>query len=123
MTVAQVIIDTDNKKPNQYSPEDKVKWLSELDGMVKRQVIDTHEGYDTVVFSPYDVDTDMDKKLLISEPYTSLYALYLFMQIDFLNAEYTRYNNSAAMFNSSYQQFVSDYNRTHKPLNTIKITL
>ena len=43
MTIIEAINRLDKIKPNGYDQSDKVTWLSELDGMVKQTVIDTHE--------------------------------------------------------------------------------
>ena len=44
MTIIGAITRVDTVKPNTYSQMDKVKWLSELDGIIKAEIIDTHEG-------------------------------------------------------------------------------
>ena len=46
MTIKECIDLVDNVKPNQYSIEDKVEWLSYLDGTIINDVLKTHEGYD-----------------------------------------------------------------------------
>lgn len=46
MTIAEVISKVDELKPNTYTTEDKVEWLSNLDSRVKSQIIDAHEGTD-----------------------------------------------------------------------------
>lgn len=43
MTIIEAINRLDKIKPNGYDQSDKVTWLSELDGMVKQTVTDTHE--------------------------------------------------------------------------------
>ena len=44
MTIIEAINRLDKIKPNGYGQEDKIEWLSEIDGMVKQTVTDTHEG-------------------------------------------------------------------------------
>jgi hypothetical protein len=46
MTIIEAIHAIDSIKPNGYSQSDKVRWLSMLDGLVKAEIIDTHEGAD-----------------------------------------------------------------------------
>ena len=43
---------------------------------------------------------------------------WLECQIDYANAEFGKYNNSAAMFQAEYDAFANWYNRTHKPKGT-----
>ena len=115
MTIIEAINYIDVLKPNTYSQTEKVRWLSRLDGRVKKEIIDTHEVGEDVVFSEYTDETPLDTVLLIPHPYDEVYALWLEAQIDYANAEYARYNNSISMFNTSYAAFENYYNRNHMP--------
>ena len=64
MTIAQVITRLDELKHNTYSQSQKIAWLSKVDSMVKRHIIDTHEGGEKVSFTGYDDDTDLQTQLL-----------------------------------------------------------
>ena len=115
MTIIELITDVDALKPNGYEQDYKVQWLSQVDGRVKQDIIDTHEGGENVSFSGYDDTTPLDTKLLVPKPYDELYRYWLEAQIDYANGEYTKYNNSMAMFNEAYSAFERYYNRTHMP--------
>ena len=117
MTIIEAITRVDAIKPNTYSQIDKVKWLSELDGIIKAEIIDTHEGGENVAFSGYTEYTDLDTKLLVPAPYDEVYIRYLEMQIDYANNEYGKYNNSMVMYNSVYTAFEKYYNREHMPIS------
>lgn len=125
MTIGEAIFQTDTLKPNQYSPADKIKWLSEIDGIVKNEIIDTHEGRELITFTPYADDTSLETVLLVPEPYSNVYVLYLFTKIDFNNAEFTRFNNSVIMYNVAYENYAKYYNRKYMPLqkNSISISI
>ena len=43
MTISEAINKIDSLKPNGYSQTDKISWLSLADGMIKNNIIDTHE--------------------------------------------------------------------------------
>ena len=116
MKIIDAISKVDALKPNVYSQNDKVEWLSALDGMIKRNVIDSHEGWEEVTFDGYDEETAMDTELLVGAPFDEIYVVWLESKIDYTNAEYIRYNNSITRFNDTYQNFQNDYNRTHMPL-------
>lgn len=116
MTISEAIVRTDSLKPNAYGNTEKIEWLSRLDGMVKRLIIDKHEGSEDVIFSGYDVDTDTDTQLLVSEPFDDIYLRWLEAQIDYANAEYRKYNNTIMQFNSAYEAFAGYYTRTHMPV-------
>lgn len=121
MTIIEAIQAVDELKPNNYSEVEKIKWLSKLDGIVKREVIDTHEDGDDVTFTVYDENTPVDTVLIVSAPYDDIYLHWLESRIDYYNAEYDKYNNSTTMFNTAYASFMSAYNREHMPKgNSIK---
>lgn len=44
MTIIEAIQAVDSLKPNNYSELEKIQWLSELDGTIKAEIIDTHES-------------------------------------------------------------------------------
>lgn len=122
MKIENALQQCDDLKPNMFSPGDKILWLSILDGIIKKEIIDTHEGYDDIVFNGYDDNTPLDTELLVPEPYSDVYIKWLFSQIDFNNAEFDRYNNSMMMYNTAYVQYANWYNRTHMPLQSNKVS-
>lgn len=119
MTVFEAIARLDVIKPNGYTDVDKIRWLSDLDGRIKTEIIDTHEGGDEIPFEGYTRDTDIaNVNLLVSAPYDDIYIKYLEAQIDYANAEFGRYNNSIVAFNSSFAAYERYYNRHHMPNET-----
>lgn len=120
MTVAQAIDRTDRLKPNSYAYADKLVWLSQLDGTIKREMIDTHEGGTAAEFVPYTADNDPERVLLAEAPYDEMYIHYLSSQIDYFNGEYDRFNNSNAMFESAFSAFRNAFNREHSAKETKK---
>jgi hypothetical protein len=115
MKLIQAIRALDQLKPNTYSREEKVAFLSRLDAMVKTHIIDTHEGGEDVTFTGYDNTTDDMTDLLVPEPYDEIYLRWLEAQIDYYNGEYGKYNNAIDMFNTAYEGYQNYYNRTHMP--------
>lgn len=116
MTIIEAIEKIDTLMPNTYTKEEKISWLSTIEGMIKRNIIDTHEGAENVDFEGYDEDTDLDTEMIVQAPYTDLYVLWLEAMIDYTNGEFTKYNNVIIRYNDMYQAFANDYNRTHMPL-------
>lgn len=115
MKLGEAISRFDSLKNNTYQQEEKIRWISQLDAMVKRQIIDTHEGGEAVAFTGYDGDTELTTQLLMDEPYDAAYIYWLEAQVDYANGEYTRYNNSIEQFNTLWQAYRNDYNATHTP--------
>lgn len=118
MTIKECIDIVDNNKPNSYSIEDKVQWLSFIDEIIINDVLKTHEGYDGRYdcFEGYSADK-LSVPLIVASPYDRLYPAYLKMKIDGENGETARYNNSASLFNSYMMEYRKYYNKTHLPLS------
>lgn len=116
MTISEAIKQIDALKFNTYTQSEKVNWLSVIDGIIKREVIDTHEGGEDIVFEGYNENTPTDTELLAPAPYDDLYIKWLESQIDYTNGEYGKYNNSKLAYNTAYTAFESWYNRQHMPL-------
>ena len=106
-----------------YSREDKIHWLSELDGRIRLEILDAHEGAPTEPFNGYNADTPGDTELLAPWPYEVLYLHYLGAQVDYHNAEYARYNNAMALFANVFAEYADWYNRGQMPMqkNTVRI--
>ena len=113
MTIIEAINKVDELKPNSYTQPDKIRWLSNLDGTIKKEIIDTHEDGEMVIFDGYNSDTSTGTELLVKAPYDELYLYWLESRMDYYNAEYGRYNNTLAMFNAAYSAYESFYNRAH----------
>lgn len=118
MKIIEAIHKLDDLKPNAYSQDDKVKWLSELDAKVKILIIDTHEGGEGVSFTGYNNDTDLHTELLIPEPFDECYLRWMEAQVYYLNDEFGKYNNAMERYNAAWNAYKNHYNRTHMPKGT-----
>lgn len=116
MTINEAIQKIDALKRNTYKQDDKIVWLSRLDAMVKKMIVDTHEGGEGVVFNGYNDKTDRNTQLLIDEPFDDCYLHWMEAQIDYNNGEYVKYNNSIDTFYAVYDEYKNYYNRTHMPI-------
>ena len=115
MTIMDALYRIDELKPNSYSQTEKIKWLSSLDGVIKSEIIDTHEGGEDIAFSGYDENADLTTVLLVPAPYDDIYLKWLEAQIDYHNGELNKYNNSSVAYNDAYDLYQKHYNRTHMP--------
>ena len=116
MRIREAIEMIDRLMPNQYGEEDKVHWLSELDGIADREVFRAHEREEDMgEFTGYPPGVDLDTSLMIPLPDEDIYRWYLEMKICDANGELTKYNNAAAKYNSYWQGFWNAYNQDHMP--------
>lgn len=116
MQIIEAINLIDASKPNTYEQVEKIRWLSNLDLTIKREIIDTHEGGDKVVFDGYTDNTPTDTELLVPAPYDEIYIKWLEAQIDYANGEYNKFNASMSMYNTYLTSFTNYYNRNHMPI-------
>lgn len=116
MTILEAINRVDTIKPNSYTQTEKVDWLSTLDGIIKKEIIDTHEGGEAIVFEGYTSDTSLDTELLVPAPYDDIYIRWLEARIDYANGEYNKYNNSTMAYNATFEKYSRYYNRTNMPI-------
>lgn len=114
MFLAELISLIDETKPNQYTKEQKVRWLSEVEGMVADDILNNYEG-EQIEFESYDYDRDMERELLLPDRFSDVYINYISAKIDFQNMETEQYNNDVAMFEAAMEQFKKYYIRTHMP--------
>ena len=64
MTLKEAINTCDGLRVNDYAEAEKIAWLSNLDGMIKKEIIDCHEGSEQVTFSGYTAETPDNTELL-----------------------------------------------------------
>lgn len=115
MTIIDAINLIDSRKPNVFTRSDKIRWLSQCDYQIQREVVATHEPQPETPFSGYDGDTSDTMELIAPAPYDELYVYWLEAQMDYANAEYARYNNSISQYNNTFAAFANWYNRSHTP--------
>ncbi len=114
MTINDIIETVNTFKINNYDDKDKVKWLSNLDLTIKKELYDLFEEKEADGFTGYGEDTPLDTELLIPEPYgTEVYRHYIEAQINLANKEMNDYNNSMALFNNALSNYRVWYNNTH----------
>lgn len=108
-TVNKIIEHVDSARPNTFSAEDKFAWLSDLDGMVSRVVMQKDEPV------RYEFPKNMDTHLLVPAPWDSIYALYLEAQIALHQGEIEDYNNALLVFDTRFTEFKKAYIRENMP--------
>ena len=113
MKIIDAINQINSLKPNTYSETQKILWLSQLESMVKRLVIDTHEGGEGIPFEGFTEDVDTNTQLLMPAPFDVAYLYWLEAQIHYANEDIDMYNSAIMMFNSAFSEYKADYKRNH----------
>ena len=112
MTVNDAIMAADKLRPNAYAEEEKVGWLSNLDGKIALEVQHRKEAVS------YSYPKDNDTVLQVSEPHSDIYPLYIVSMIDFYNKDTEEYFNSHQMSNAAYNVYAKWYIRNNMPPNS-----
>ena len=99
-TVSQVIARVDAVKPNAFSPEAKMKWLSDLDGKIAADVF--LMGIEEIRLLQYTGEEGLEKELLVTYPHEDIYDLWLQAMIDAANGEYNLYQNTMQIYNEAF---------------------
>ena len=99
LTAGRMLGRVDALLPNQYSREEKMRWLAEAEGFVLREVTE-------------------DYVLTAEAPYDQMYRYYVEAQIHYANGETVRYNNAAAQWNNAFLTYKDYCCRTAAPRRT-----
>ena len=86
MTAREAIDRADNLLPNPIGTEEKLRWLSELEGQLTGQAAEVRR----------------DSALTAEAPYGELYVHWLQAKCLYFLGEYTRYQNAREQFNGLY---------------------
>lgn len=116
MTIIEAINRIDSLKPNSFKQEEKIKWLSTVDDIVKTNIINNYE--EASDFTGYTEATPVTTSLLVPSPFDELYLFWLESKIDYWNGDTAKYNNSTEMYNAAYNAYARYYNRTHTHKST-----
>ena len=87
MKISECIQMIDELRPNAYGDDQKVRWLSSLDGKIQALVL--HTPADEMAH--YSFPEDSERELLAKHPHDGIYPLYLAAMIDFADGEYSKY--------------------------------
>lgn len=120
MTIQEAIDRIDTLKPNKFPARQKVAWLSDLDGMVYREIFLLHEDSPVEEFHGYDQDTSMGTELLVRVPYVDIYQYYMATQMDIANMESGKYAQDMQLYNNAWMTFGDYWTREHMPVQRVK---
>ena len=117
-TIGEVLSYFDNQVPNQYSDEEKIMLLNEIEAQIYNDFILTHKDADEIAFHGFTTDTDINTQMIVDLEYSELYRFWLEKSVHYANGEIDRMNNAMTMFQTYYDNYFSYYNRNHRPVGT-----
>lgn len=104
-------------KLNAFDPVVFLTWINEVEGLVQTEAL-LLETEDLIEYGP---ETDLDTELLVRSPHDKLYRAYLVAMVDFANGEYNRYQNTVAMFNQYFSEYVIWYADKYNPADGMAV--
>ena len=117
MTLQEALDIADEMKPNMMSRPAKIRHLLDLEKTIYEEILLKHEHTPEQEVPPqYDDDTDPGTVLLVPDPYSRLYWLWLMGRIDIQNQEDARFNIDMAHFDNAYTEMSAWWNRTYMPI-------
>ncbi|MBQ9531145.1 MAG: hypothetical protein IJR70_03625 [Eubacterium sp.] len=123
VTLDEVISYFDEQCPNQYSRENKIAWISELDEIIFENIIKNRENPEISTFTPYDSETEGTQELLVPFMFREIYRYFIEKSVAYTNRETIAYNNALQMFEAYYDNYFSWYNRNHKSSDVISFNI
>ena len=111
-TAPEVVEPVDLLCPNQYSQEQKLQWLGELEGRI---CLDVHLMGEKQL---EQVRQSWPGTLLVGWPHSDVYRHWLLAKLHQADGELELYQNRMESFNASYQNYVNWYIRTYDPAHT-----
>ncbi len=111
-TAQEVVEQVDLLCPNQYSQEQKLQWLGELEGRI---CLDVHLMSEQQL---EQIRQSWPGTLLVGWPHSDVYRHWLLAKLHQADGELELYQNRMESFNASYQNYVNWYIRTYDPAHT-----
>lgn len=117
MTLQEALDLTDELKPNMMSRATKIRFLTEIEQKIHREIVMTHwHTREEAVKPEYDEETEPGTELLVPEPYHMVYVFYMMSKIDTLNQEDARYNIDRQQFEHAYLELSDFWTRMRMPV-------
>lgn len=112
-TIKEIIERVDENKPNAFSTKTKMAWLATLEGKIAADVL--LMNIVEIRQLQYKYPDDLESEPLVSFPHEDIYDLWLIARIDYENGEYSKYQNSMALYNEAFENFVMWFASTYEP--------
>ena len=111
MTLSECISYVDGIEPNAYTNEQKIRWVSECEGMIHTEIFLRSPEE----FTPLSYADHAGESLAVKPPHDKLYPRYLQAMIHYANGEYERYAASSALFNAAWGEYLRWFARNYSP--------
>lgn len=108
MTINTCLSFVDGILPNAVPRATKCRWLGELEGRVRVELLGNTPEQQTAP----DETADGDTELSVPFPYDQIYWMYLTALLEYARGDSARYEIGAALFNAAYRNYAKYLVRT-----------
>ena len=121
MNIQEALDMVDKMKPNMMDQGTKIKFLSEIEGLIHHELRLKHVHKPEEHTCPkFDEATDPGTELMVPDPYAMVYVYWVMAKIDLRNLEIDKYNNDNALFASAYNTLSDWWTRTRMPISEVR---
>lgn len=113
MNIREVLATIDQLRPNAYTDAEKIAMLNTIEGRVYTDIFQKAEGFEGE-FIPFEEGQE-ERELAVPAPFTDVYKYYLMAQIDFLNGDSGRYNDTMVLLQNAWDEYAAYYRENNKP--------
>lgn len=114
MTVRECIEFVDDVKPNAFTAEAKLAWVSQIEGRIASEIFLLAPA-ELARFRFTSALADGGKELLVNSPYDDIYIAYLTAKVDSKNGEFNRMSTAAQSFNRLWDEFSAYIGNLYDP--------
>ena len=116
MKLREILSTVDQLRPNAYTDAEKIAMINTIEGRVYTDIFQKAKGFEGE-FIPCEEGQE-ERELAVPVPFTDVYKYYLMAQIDFLNGDSARYNDTLVLFNNVWGEYAAYYRENNKPKQT-----
>jgi len=116
MKVREILAFIMQIRPHAYTDAEMIALLNTIEGRVYTDILQKAEGFEGT-FEPFS-EGQVERELVVPVPFTDLYTYYLASQIDWMNGDSGRYNDSMVLYNKAWDDYAAYYRANHKPKQT-----
>ena len=111
-TAKQVLDRVDALLPNGYQRTEKLRWLAQAEGFVRREVCRERGEL---------AELTEETELTAETPFDELYRYYVEAQIHYANGETARYNSAAGLWNNAFLTYRDHRARLSAPEDGVRV--
>lgn len=116
MKLREVLATVAQTRPHAYTDAEMIAMINTIEGRVYTDILQKAEGFEET-FEPFSEGQE-ERELVVPVPFTDLYTYYLASQIDWMNGDSGRYNDSMVLLQNAWDGYAAYYRENYRPKQT-----